>query len=98
MATVDQDAFLNDLMLQSAVLYRLAIVGEACRRISQEFRETHPEVEWRNIIGLRNRVVHQYEGVLLDTVWIIVRDELPELVKALEVINPPEPDGEEDGQ
>ncbi len=89
------DAFFADDFLQSAVLYQLTIVGEACRRVSAEYRADHPEVEWTKIVGLRNRIVHDYDDVDMDTVWRVIDTELPSLVATLEALNPPEPDGEE---
>jgi uncharacterized protein with HEPN domain len=54
-----------------AVLHATALIGEAASRLSPEFRQVHPEVPWREIIGTRNRIIHGYENVKLDTVWDI---------------------------
>jgi uncharacterized protein with HEPN domain len=96
-ADIDQATFLADDLRQSAVLYQLTLIGEACRRVSATFREAHPEVQWPAIIGLRNRIVHEYDDVDLDSVWTVVSKDLPELMVALAALTPPEPDGEEDG-
>ena len=96
MTGVSQQAFLADHMRQSAVLYQLTIVGEACRRVSPGFRDAHPEVDWPGIVSLRNKIVHDYDDVNLDSVWSVVTRDLPALVSTLEAIVPPEPDGEED--
>ena len=95
---IDQQAFLVDDLRQSAVLYQLTLIGEACRRVSASFRDAHPEVQWPAIIGLRNRIVHEYDDVDPDSVWTVVSKDLLELMVALDALNPPEPDGEEDGQ
>lgn len=93
---VTQDEFLSERMRQSAVLYQLTIVGEACRRVSAAFREAHPEVDWPEIIALRNRIVHDYDDVNMDSVWTVVSHDLPLLVATLEALAPPEAHGEED--
>ena len=93
---VAQDAFLADDMRQAAVLHQLTIIGEACRRVSTQFRDAHPEVNWAGIVGLRNKIVHDYDDVNLDSVWTVVSTDLPALVSTLNAIVPPEPDGEED--
>lgn len=95
---VGADAFLADSMRQSAVLYQLTIIGEACRRVSPAFRESHPEVDWAGIVGLRNKIVHEYDDVDLDSVWTVVNADLPALLGKLKALVPPEPDGEEDSQ
>lgn len=76
--------FEQDLKTQSAVLYRLTIVGEATKRVTHAYREQHPEVPWRKMAGARDRVVHEYDRVNRDRVWEILEEDLPALVAALE--------------
>jgi uncharacterized protein with HEPN domain len=71
--------FDSDMLLQSAVLHQLLVLGEAVRRLTAEFRAAHPEIDWRGYAGLRNVLIHQYDNVDLDEVWRIVVDELPTL-------------------
>jgi uncharacterized protein with HEPN domain len=54
------EAYLKDILTRSAVERQFEILGEAISRISQEFRQAHPEIDWRRIVGLRNIVIHQY--------------------------------------
>ena len=77
---------------QSAVLKQVEIVGEAASQVSSDTRHAHPEIPWRQIIGLRNRLVHAYYDVVLDTLWQVVQDELPILIAQLEPLVPPEAD------
>jgi len=79
---VDQEAFSGDTQLQDAVIRRLEIIGEAARRVSDEMKEAHPEIPWLMMIGMRNRVIHMYDGVDMDLVWVTVRDDLPAQVEA----------------
>ena len=74
-----RDAFFNDLMVQSAVLHRLALLGEACRGVSLELRAAHPEIPWQQIVGFRNVVIHEYFGTDLELVWQIVAEHIATL-------------------
>ena len=74
-----REAFFNDLLIQSAVLHRLALLGEACRGVSPELREAHPEIPWPQIVGFRNVVIHEYFGIDLELVWAIVAEHVATL-------------------
>jgi uncharacterized protein with HEPN domain len=74
-----REAFFNDLLVQSAVLHRLALLGEACRGVSPELREAHAEIPWPQIIGFRNVVIHEYFGIDLELVWAIVAEHIATL-------------------
>jgi uncharacterized protein with HEPN domain len=65
------ESFMRDKKLQSAVERQLEILGEAARYISTEFRQAHPEIPWRSIVGLRNILVHEYGEVKIDRVWLV---------------------------
>ncbi len=80
---LDHDAFVQDEKTVDAVVRSLSVIGEAARRVPQEFADRHPGILWRQIVGLRNRIVHDYFNVDLDLVWQIVRDELPRLESEL---------------
>ena len=88
---VSREEFLADRMRQSAVCMKLEIIGEAARAVSQDFKSAHPEVPWRDIVGLRNRIVHEYFRLDLDTIWQIVQQDVPDLVAMVEPLVPPEP-------
>ena len=74
-----RDAFFNDLIIQSAILHRLALLGEACRGMSPELRAAHPEIPWPQIVGFRNVVIHEYFGIDLQLVWEIVAEHIATL-------------------
>ena len=76
-------------MLAYAVVRAIEIVGEAASRISQETRDTLPKIEWRAIIGMRNRIVHDYVHINRDIVWDVATNDLPRLIAELENILPP---------
>jgi uncharacterized protein with HEPN domain len=72
----------------SAILYQITIIGEATKRLSQEFRQQHPEIPWREIAGMRDILVHEYDQVDLEVVWDVVQNKLPELLILLQPILP----------
>lgn len=71
-AGMDVDAFLRDTKTQSAVLHQLTVLGEAAKRVSAEFRAANPGIPWRQAAGVRDRIVHEYDSIDLDTVWAIL--------------------------
>lgn len=72
----------------SAILYQIAVIGEATKRLSPEFRQQHPEIPWRDIAGMRDVLIHKYDQVDFDVIWDVVQNKLPELLTLLEPILP----------
>ena len=79
MRNVTKEEFLENREKQYAILRALEIIGEATKNVSKEMKATHPEVNWSDIAGMRDRLIHQYFGVNLDLVWATVKKNLPEL-------------------
>ena len=75
-----------DRPLQHSLVRPLQIIGEAAGTVSEPFRAKHPEIPWRAMVGMRNRLVHAYFDVDLDVVWRTVKEELPELIAQIEPI------------
>lgn len=71
--------FSNDSKTIDAVVRNFEIIGEAASQLPTEFKRKHPDIDWHQIIGLRNRVIHEYFGVDLKIIWTIVNDELMNL-------------------
>lgn len=69
--------FTNDSKTIDAVIRNFEIIGEAANRLPNEFKELHNNIEWYKIIGLRNRIVHEYMGVDISIIWNIAKDFLP---------------------
>jgi uncharacterized protein with HEPN domain len=81
--------------LRHAVERNLEIIGEAARHLSKEFRDQHPDIQWRAIMATRHILAHDYDEVDNDIVWRIITDHIPVLIKALQpLIPPPPPDPE----
>lgn len=82
--------FESDRMLRSAVERQFLIIGEAARQVSTGYREAHPEVAWRGIVGLRNVLAHEYGEVISERLWLFATERVPELVAILDRLLPTE--------
>lgn len=76
----------SDRMLLLSLVKSIEIIGEAAAKLRPEYRGKHPDVPWQDIIGMRNRLIHAYFDINLDTVWDTVTNELPPLIEDLEKI------------
>lgn len=75
----------NDEKL-SAILYQITVLGEATKRLSQALRQQHSEIPWREMAGMRDVIVHEYDQIDLDIVWDVVHNRLPDLLNLIEVL------------
>ncbi|HEY9626506.1 MAG TPA: HepT-like ribonuclease domain-containing protein [Coleofasciculaceae cyanobacterium] len=89
-AEMDESAFQADIRTQLAVLYELTVLGEAVKRLSLEFRDRYSDIPWRNMAGMRDKLIHDYDRVEVRRVWEVVTTSLPDLLNQLEPLLPKE--------
>ena len=71
-AGMSYEDFLNNDLVQAAVVQRILMMGEAAKRLSEEFRTSHPRIEWKQIAGMRDRCIHRYHDIRLETVCEVI--------------------------
>ncbi len=87
-AGMTYEVFLADTKTQDAVIRNIEIIGESTKNLSIELRTRYPDVPWKGMAGVRDRLIHHYFGVNLDIVWNIVTAELPDVALQIgEIIN-----------
>ncbi len=83
--------FLADVKTQSAIIHQLLILGEATKRLSDDFKALHPEIPWRYISGMRDHLVHGYDTIDLEEVWNVLEHDLPDLLSQIKLLLPKPP-------
>ena len=76
---VNCDEFMKNHMIQDAVIREIEIIGEATKNISEELKNKYTDIPWRNIAGIRDKLIHGYFGVDLDAVWGTATEDIPKL-------------------
>jgi uncharacterized protein with HEPN domain len=79
-----RETFFVDRMRQDATLRKLQVIGQAVKNLSETCKLREPEIPWKRIAGLRDKVIHDYFGVNLEIVWGVVEKELPNLRQAID--------------
>ena len=88
---MDFDTFIEDEIRIDAVIRNFEIIGEAVRYIPDEFKASHPHIDWRDMADMRNRLIHGYSDINLDTIWGTIVNNLPPLLSAItELIESPD--------
>lgn len=83
---LNEAAWANDDLTQDAVVRNLEVIGEAVKRLPMDLRDDHPEVPWQDIAGLRDILIHEYEGVDYVIIWDVAANEVPTLLRAVEAM------------
>lgn len=76
--------FTSDQTSMRAFARSLEVIGEAAKQVPENYRQLHPEVDWKGMVGLRDRLIHHYFGVDYEIVWDVVKNEIPKVKKELE--------------
>lgn len=87
---ITREQFQADELVQNAVMRQIQIIGEAARKVSLECQQEHVEISWQEIIGMRNRLVHEYFSIIPERVWDVVEKDIPELIRLIEPLVPPD--------
>ncbi|MFH0907969.1 MAG: HepT-like ribonuclease domain-containing protein [bacterium] len=87
---VSEGQYAADRMLQRAVERDLELIGEAAARVSPSYRDAHPEIPWKSIIGQRNVLAHDYGEILVEKIYRVAVNRVPELLAGLEALLPPD--------
>lgn len=87
--------YMNDRMMRGAVERHVEIIGEAASRISQDFRDAHPEIPWQSIISQRHVLAHEYGEIKHELMWKVATVHVPELIQTLEKLIPSPPEIED---
>lgn len=86
---LDKSVFLNDDLLQRAIVRSLEVIGEATKNLPNEFKEKYPQVPWRKMAGIRDdRLIHGYFGIDYDIVWDVLVNQVPTLHVEIERLLP----------
>jgi len=91
---VSWEQFQSDELIQNAVMRQVQIIGEAARKVSLQYQQAHPEIPWQGIIGMRNRLIHEYFRIIPERVWDVVEKDMPELIRLIEPLVPPDESSE----
>ena len=76
---ITKNQFVKNKDIKEANIRRIEIIGEAVKNISESLKNKHPEIEWKEIVGTRDKMIHHYFGVNLDIIWGIIKRDLPDL-------------------
>ena len=83
---MNYEMFLQDTKTQDAVIRNIEIIGEATKNLSDDFKKKYEDIEWKNIAGMRDKIIHFYFGVKWDVVWSVIHDKIPKLKIQIEQI------------
>ena len=81
-------AFSNDKKTRYAVERQLLVIGEAAKRVSDSFKQKHQKIPWKSMVGLRNILAHEYGEILVERIWLISTENIPDLIEVLDPLVP----------
>lgn len=87
-AGLNSESFAADRNAQLAMLYSITLLGEIVKRLSSEFRSQHPAIKWRQIAGMRDKLIHDYQDVEIPRIWQVSQVDIPELLDYIQPLLP----------
>ncbi len=84
---VSKESFFKNKEKQSAIIRQIEIIGEAVKNLPLEFKEKYPDIPWKDIAGMRDKLMHHYFGVDIEKVWATLKEDIPELKKQIKEIS-----------
>jgi uncharacterized protein with HEPN domain len=82
----NEEAFFKNTLIQDGVIRQIEIIGEAVKRLSSDLKDTHSYIPWMDIAGMRDKIIHDYFGVDIGTVWLTVKKDIPVLKSQIKKI------------
>ena len=83
---VSKKKFVEEKLIQNAVIRSIEVIGEAVKNLPIDFRSRYTKIPWNKIAGMRDKLIHNYFGVDLDRIWDVVKEDIPELKKSIREI------------
>lgn len=80
---VSKEKFMKESLIQDAIIRKIEVIGEASKFISKETKDKNPKIPWKDVVGMRDKLIHAYFGVDLDAVWKTVKKDIPSLKKEI---------------
>ena len=80
---IKYEGFMDSHLIQDGIIRQIEIIGEATKRLANDIRERHPEIPWKDMVGMRDKLIHNYLGVDIDAVWDTVEKDIPALKNRL---------------
>ena len=84
---MNEQQFIDNFLIQDGVMRNIEVIAEASKKIPKEIKDKFPDIPWRQIMAMRNKIIHEYFGVDLLAIWNVVQVDLPELKIAITRIN-----------
>jgi uncharacterized protein with HEPN domain len=85
-SNLEFEDFSNDSTLVRAFSRSIEIIGEATKKLPSKFKDKYPDVPWRNIAGMRDKLIHDYFGIDLEIIWDVIKNKIPELNGHLNIV------------
>ena len=83
---IDEESFMKNDLVQDGVIRQIEILGEAVKRLSNDLKSQSPNIPWQDIAGMRDKLIHDYFGVDIDTVWLTAKKDIPQLKEEIKRI------------